>query len=1018
MPTSGVKVLFVGRAWDVPYSCQTCFKPTDLLGHIARFMPDVIVTSQYHPGPLKLSSFELRKRWLHLPEDATKEAVINAIEQCYAFNVWSHHQYQDDNPLVTVYTGTHNTGDVLLDTYHSLKEQRYSTWEWVCVDDESSDGTFDKVMSYAKEDHRVRPYRTKHNGKIGAIKDMATRLAYGEYVVELDHDDMLTDFALEEIVKAFKDPDVGMVYGNCANFYADGSPQQFNDNFWKNRYRDTEYHGKMYRECVQPDIYGRTGPWHQHQFAFALLYGPNHPRCYRTSLLRQFGGYNRNLPIADDLDVYMRFFLSSTPPEEGSQGMKCACVDKLLYLYRFHDGYTNTTFTRNKSIQDHVALCQRHYDEQFQEMNCRRERALQARGLTVMDKLPVEVSVPTASVKPTWSVVVLDWNTENVTTACLRSVRETSPSSEIVLVENGRHFDTDLADKVIKLETNIGFAAGCNRGALEATGSNVCFLNSDAVLTRGALEKFEDMLINGLVGATGPYSNQAKEPQGKHQESQGTREAETLSGFCLAMNRGLFNTLGGFDTQFCNFEDDDLCKRIRLVGLKLVIADAWVLHQENTSFKANNVSVTTRIEQSRKLYKTKWPSIRVVALTYNEAEALPGFIKQFEGITNDFTFLDSGSTDGTVDVAKKLGARVETRVLDNFSSQRNAALDLGPGRNGDWVIMLDPDERLDNNTLEHLRDLTNYDRYEIILAPLNSLNYDGTQTSWVPKAFMFKNKAEIVWTNPVHEKLIGSYKQALVKNGLIAHHLALHDPERRKEMSGKYDKLGGDAPLVAGWPILNYEHRDDLRIDKIYVGPTVSVVIPTYKRRNLLPEAIGSVWLQDYMSVEAVVIGDNDPDFEVYPSCRSLNLPKNHGAGGAEPRNYGIMLASGPYIAYCDDDNRLRRDHVSSLMTALEKNGADLAFASLDLDGKTLPCKEPIRGQLDTSAVLHKKNLVQKFGWWRDRNTDGYAHDFAFFNRFVQGGAKWVATGLPTVIYNIQTSGQVEYLSKIREGLR
>lgn len=315
MSTAGVKVLFVGKAWDVPYDVQVCSKVTGLLGHIARFMPDVVITSQFVPGALKLGSYEIRRRWLHVPMEADNQAIINAVEACYASNLWGRGAYDKDWPLVTVYTPTYNTGDVLHDTYTSLREQTYTTWEWCVVDDESTDGTWEKLLGYANEDHRVRPMRVKHIGKIGATKDLATRMAYGEYVVELDHDDTLTDNALADIVEAFKDPEVGMVYTNCANVYSDGAPQMFNDSFWTPRYRDTMYRGKVYKECINPDINGRSGPWHQHQWAFALLYGPNHARCYRTSVLRAVGGYNRELPVADDLELYMKIWLKSTPPE-------------------------------------------------------------------------------------------------------------------------------------------------------------------------------------------------------------------------------------------------------------------------------------------------------------------------------------------------------------------------------------------------------------------------------------------------------------------------------------------------------------------------------------------------------------------------------------------------------------------------------------------------------------------------------------------------------------------------------
>jgi len=265
--------------------------------------------------------------------------------------------------LVSVYTPTYNTGDFLRDTYQSLRDQSYPNWEWVIVDDNSMDGTWERLVGIASEDHRVRPYRSTGMGKIGAVKDTATRLCRGVYLVELDHDDMLTDTALEEVKNAFDAaPEVGMVYSNCAAFFQDGTAHHYRGEFWEKRYRKTQYRGKMYDECINPDIYERFGPAYWQQFGWFLMVGPHHLRAYRADLLRQFGGYNPNLPVADDWDVYVRFFLCS----------KCKHIDKMLYLYRFLDDFSNTTFSWNKKIQDHLELGRSHYAKEFEEFNRKR----------------------------------------------------------------------------------------------------------------------------------------------------------------------------------------------------------------------------------------------------------------------------------------------------------------------------------------------------------------------------------------------------------------------------------------------------------------------------------------------------------------------------------------------------------------------------------------------------------------------------------------------------------------------
>jgi glycosyltransferase involved in cell wall biosynthesis len=207
---------------------------------------------------------------------------------------------------------------------------------------------------------------------------------------------------------------------------------------------------------------------------------------------------------------------------------------------------------------------------------------------------------------------------------------------------------------------------------------------------------------------------------------------------------------------------------------------------------------------------------------------------------------------------------------------------------------------------------------------------------------------------------------------------------------------------------------DDPRIKKIWTGPLISVVIPTYKRHALLKRAVKSALDQDYANLEIVVIGDHDEHLEpntlggMDTRVRFIDLPKNHGSGGAEPRNYGIMMAAGGLIAYLDDDNAWTRDHLSSLYEEMRKTDAAYGFSSMSVDGKDLKFDVPKPQGIDTSCVLHRKDLISKHGWWKDRVQAGYAHDAEFFARWKD--ETWVCTKRPTVIYNADTSGQPEFV--------
>lgn len=81
-----------------------------------------------------------------------------------------------------------------------------------------------------------------------------------------------------------------------------------------------------------------------------------------------------------------------------------------------------------------------------------------------------------------------------------------------------------------------------------------------------------------------------------------------------------------------------------------------------------------------------------VVLTYNEAAHIQECLTSLAFADARLVF-DSGSTDGTPDLARAAGAEVKTRKFDNYANQRNAAMHAVRGR-FDWVLFIDADERV------------------------------------------------------------------------------------------------------------------------------------------------------------------------------------------------------------------------------------------------------------------------------------------------------------------------------------
>lgn len=85
------------------------------------------------------------------------------------------------------------------------------------------------------------------------------------------------------------------------------------------------------------------------------------------------------------------------------------------------------------------------------------------------------------------------------------------------------------------------------------------------------------------------------------------------------------------------------------------------------------------------------PRVSLAIITLNEADCIERCIGSCRGLADEVVVVDSGSTDGTVERARALGARVEFHPFDHFGAQKNRAVELA---SGDWILNLDADEWL------------------------------------------------------------------------------------------------------------------------------------------------------------------------------------------------------------------------------------------------------------------------------------------------------------------------------------
>ena len=84
-------------------------------------------------------------------------------------------------------------------------------------------------------------------------------------------------------------------------------------------------------------------------------------------------------------------------------------------------------------------------------------------------------------------------------------------------------------------------------------------------------------------------------------------------------------------------------------------------------------------------------ALSVVIPTFNEAQNIASCIQSVEELADEIIVMDNFSSDGTADIARSMKASVFEREFDNFSLNKNAAIEK---TTKDWILLLDADERL------------------------------------------------------------------------------------------------------------------------------------------------------------------------------------------------------------------------------------------------------------------------------------------------------------------------------------
>lgn len=504
--------------------------------------------------------------------------VFAGARQTYTYHDWivQFDSYNDEDdairlakiaampnpPKLSIITPVYNTPERWLrSSLDSILAQLYPHWELCLADDASTKPHVREVLEeYRARDPRIKVVYRSANGHISAASNSALELATGEFCVLFDHDDMLPKYALywvaEEIV----------AHPDCALIYSDEDK--------------ITVKGERFEPYFKPD-------WNPDLFLSHNLI--SHLGVYRTSLVRQVGGFRVGLEGSQDHDLALRCVEQVKPRQ-------IRHIPRVLYHWRMIPGSTAIDVSEKpfavtagqRAIRDHLA---------------RLGIAADVDEALIRGMYRVRYHLPDPP--PLVSLIMPTRNGLALVKQALDSIfaKTTYPAFEVIVIDNGSDDRDTLAYlaeqqqagriRVLRDERPFNFSALNNHAVRTAARGNVLgFINNDIeVISPDWLSELVSHALRPSIGAAGArllYPNNTIQHAGvvliggvAGHAFQGLQAND--AGFCgrafliqdfsavtaaaMVMRREVFDAVDGFDESLeVAFNDVDLCLRLNAAG--------------------------------------------------------------------------------------------------------------------------------------------------------------------------------------------------------------------------------------------------------------------------------------------------------------------------------------------------------------------------------------------------------------------------------------------------------------------
>jgi glycosyltransferase involved in cell wall biosynthesis len=225
-------------------------------------------------------------------------------------------------PVVTVLTSCYNGTDFLSEAIDSILMQTFTDFEFILIDDGSTDDTLEIIRSYAAKDSRVVVIEKEHTGLTDSL-NFGVNIARGKWVARLDADDMSTSDRLRKQVSYMKAHPNTVLVG-CGCFEVDGAGHILKQHFYP------RHHKQLCRRLERNQAFF-----------------PHSASMFDRQKAGSIGGYNRRLVRSQDWDLWLRLC---------EMGQIACLLQPLVKLRRHSKGISHDKHGTTQIAMGHAAI--------------------------------------------------------------------------------------------------------------------------------------------------------------------------------------------------------------------------------------------------------------------------------------------------------------------------------------------------------------------------------------------------------------------------------------------------------------------------------------------------------------------------------------------------------------------------------------------------------------------------------------------------------------------------------------